>query len=243
MTQPSPPFDAESFFSAELAQKYDEAIRLSCPAYDALHGMIPPLLRGLPADAAFLSAGAGTGAEIITLGRRYPGWRFVGVDVSADMLQTCRRRIAEAGIGNAVDLHHGTVEQYRAPARFDAASSVFIVNYIKGHEQKLAYLRSIAASLKPGGAFVLADLYGDRASPDFVRLMHAWTMMYVSKGVRGENLADLVGRIFNHIAFVPEDEVLQLLREAGFVDTVRFFQAFLYGAWVATRGQAPITSI
>jgi tRNA (cmo5U34)-methyltransferase len=230
--------DPVAIFDGAMADRYDEGIRVSCPAYDALHRMIVPWLQTLPADAAILSAGAGTGAEILTLAQGHPGWRFVGVDASADMLHACGRRIAEAGIASAVELHHGPIEQYRAPALFDAASSIFVVNYIHGRERKLAYLRGIAANLKPGAPLVLADLHGNRASPEFVRLLRAWLLMVVAKGVTGENLADLTARILRDIAFVTESEVLELLAEAGFVDTVRFFQAFLFGGWVTVKAGA-----
>jgi tRNA (cmo5U34)-methyltransferase len=230
--------DPAAIFDGAMAARYDEGIRVSCPAYDALHRMIVPWLSLLPADASFLSAGAGTGAEIITLARQHPGWHFTGVDASADMLAVCERRVAEAGIGSSVELHHGPVERYRARAPFDGAASIFVVNYLHGRARKLAYLRGIAANLKPGAPLVLADLHGSRASPGFIRLLQAWLLMYVASGVTGENLADLTARILRDIDFVPESEVLELLAEAGFAGTVRFFQAYLFGGWVTVRTSA-----
>jgi len=235
MNQPSGPFDPSAYFDEGVAARYDQGIRLSCPSYDALHQMVAPWLELLPADAAFLSAGAGTGAEIVALAQRFPTWRLVGIDVSGDMLQECRRRIAQAGIANQVDLFQGRLEDYRAPAPFDAASSIFVAHFIKGRDEKLAYFRSIAASLKPGASLVLADLYGDRRSPDFVRLLQAWLISYMSRGISAENLAQDVTHIMRNIAFIPEDELLALLGEAGFVNPLRFYQAFLFGGWVATR--------
>jgi tRNA (cmo5U34)-methyltransferase len=228
-------FDPAAIFDQAMAAGYDEGIRVSCPAYDALHRMIAPWFQLLPADAAFLSAGAGTGAEIISLAQHHPGWRFTGVDVSADMLRICERRIAEAGIRNAVGLHVGAMEQFRTPVPFDAAASIFVVNYLHGRERKLAYLRAIAENLKSGAPLVLADLHGDRSSPDFVRLLRPWLLMYVARGVHGENLSDLTARILRDISFVPESAILELLAEAGFVEPVRFFQAFLFGGWVAVK--------
>jgi tRNA (cmo5U34)-methyltransferase len=235
MSQPPDPFDPQTYFDEGAAARYDQGIRLSCPAYDALHQMIAPWLALLPGDCSFLSAGAGTGAEIIALARRFPSWRFVGVDVSADMLQACRRRIAEAGIRNPVTFFNGRVEDYRAPAPFDAASSVFVAHFIKGGERKLAYLRAIAENLKPGGVFVLADLFGDQRSPDFMRLLRAWLISYMSQGISAENLAQDIAHILKNIAFLPEGDLLGLLLEAGFVDPLRFHQAFLFGGWVAAK--------
>jgi tRNA (cmo5U34)-methyltransferase len=235
MSQPPEPFDPQTYFDQAVADRYDQGIRLSCPGYDALHQMIAPWLALLPGDCSFLSAGAGTGAEIVALARRFPSWRFVGVDVSADMLQACRRRIAEADIRNAVTLFNGRVEDYRAPAPFDAASSVFVAHFIKGRERKLAYLRAIAANLKPAGVFVLADLFGDQRSPDFMKLLRAWLISYMSQGISAENLAQDIAHILKNIAFMPEGDLPGLLLEAGFVDPLRFYQAYLFGGWVAAK--------
>jgi tRNA (cmo5U34)-methyltransferase len=235
MSELPEPFDPARYFDESVAAKYDQGIRLSCPSYDALHQMIAPWLALLPSDSSFLSAGAGTGAEIVALAKRFPSWSFVGVDVSADMLQACRRRIAEADIKNPVALFHGRLENYQAPAPFDAASSIFVVHFIRGREQKLAFFRAIAANLKPGGVFVLADLFGDRRSPEFVRLLQAWLISYMAHGISAETLAEQIAHILRNIAFMPEDDLPALLLEAGFVTPLRFYQAYLFGGWVATK--------
>ena len=229
------PFDPVRYFDESVASRYDQGIRVSCPSYDALHQMIAPWLLLLPRESNFLSAGAGTGAEIIALGKRFPAWRFVGVDVSAQMLQACRSRIAEAELANPVTFFNGRLEDYQAPAPFDAASSIFVVHFIKGRDEKLAYLRSIASNLKPGGVFVLADLFGDMRSPEFVRLLQGWLMSFISQGVGAESLAQNAAHILTNIAFMPESELLALLLEAGFADPLRFYQSFLFGGWVATK--------
>lgn len=235
MTMPSEQFDATTHFDESLAAKYDRRIRLFCPSYDALHRMIVPWLQGLPEGSSFLSAGAGTGAEVVTLGRRFPSWRFVAVDVSPDMLNACQNRAVEAGMANRVTFFNGRLQEYQSPAPFDAASSVFVAHFIKGREEKLAYFRSIAANLKPGGLFVLADLYGDKGSHAFERLFDAWLLSYAAHGISAEELSHDRTHIERDLAFIPESELAELLRQAGFATPVRFYQSFLFGGWVATK--------
>ena len=235
MIQSSEQFDATTHFDESLAAKYDRRIRLFCPSYDALHQMIVPWLQLLPEYSTFLSAGAGTGAEIINLGKRFPSWRFVGVDISVDMLNACQNRVAEAGITNRATFFNGRLQDYQSPAPFDAASSVFVAHFIKGREEKLAYFRSIAANLKPGGLFVLADLFGDKDSPEFERLLNAWLLSYASHGISAEELAQDQAHIERDVSFIPEGELVTLLSEAGFVTPIRFYQTFLFGGWVATK--------
>jgi len=235
MTDSIPTFDPASYFDRDIAARYDQGIRLSCPSYDALHRMLVPLLQLLPEDSRFLCAGAGTGAEIIALAARFGRWRFVGVDVSAPMLDECRRRTASAGIAERIVLHAGRMEEYQGPVLFDAASSIFVTHFIKGPNEKLAYFRSIAANLKPGALFLLADLFGDKGSPEFVQLMKAWLLYYVSRGAVAEKLSADLQHIFNNIVFTPERELRAILTEAGFCDVARFFQSYLFGGWVASR--------
>jgi tRNA (cmo5U34)-methyltransferase len=235
MPQATEQFDPSSHFDEVLAAKYDRRIRLFCPSYDALHQMIVPWLEDLPEQSSFLSAGAGTGAEVITLGKRFPSWRFVAVDVSSDMLNACQRRVGETGMANRVALFHGRLQEYQPSLPYDAASSVFVSHFIKGREEKLAYFRSIAAKLKPGGLFILADLVGDKGSPDFERLLEAWLAFYASHGVSAEELAQDKSHIDTDVAFIPESELFALLNEAGFTAPIRFCQTYLFGGWVATK--------
>ncbi|HEX4583584.1 MAG TPA: methyltransferase domain-containing protein [Burkholderiaceae bacterium] len=229
------PFDPVDYFDESVAVRYDQGIRLSCPSYDALQLSMVPWLQLLPEKSTFLSAGAGTGTEVINLGKRFPSWNFVAVDVSADMLKVCQRRIAQADLVSRVEIFQGRIEEYESRERFEAASSIFVVHFIAGRDERLAYFRSIASKLKPGGVFVLADLYGDRGSPEFVPLLQAWLLHYVSHGATAEKLTKDLEHIFRNIVFSPESEVIALLHEAGFTGIVRFFQTFLFGGWVATR--------
>ncbi|NTW66579.1 MAG: class I SAM-dependent methyltransferase [Nitrospirae bacterium] len=235
MTQPSEKFDVTTHFDESLAAKYDRRIRMFCPSYDALHQMIVPWLQGLPEGSSFLSAGAGTGADIVTLGKYFPSWSFVAVDISSDMLNACQRRVAEAEMANRVTFFNGRLQEYQSPTSFDAASSVFVAHFIKDREEKLAYFRSIAAKLKTGGLLIFADLFGDKSSPDFARLLNAWLLSYASLGISAEELVQDRAHVERDVAFIPENELVALLNEAGFSTPLRFYQTYLFGGWVATK--------
>ena len=173
-------FDASTHFENSLAAKYDRRIRLFCPSYDALHQMIAAWFRSLPERANFLSAGAGTGAEILTLGKLFPSWRFTAVDASHDMLKACHGRIADAGMVNRVAFFNGQLQEYQSSEIFDAASSVFVSHFIKCRDARLAYFHAVSSNLKPGGVFVLADLFGERAHQHLVSCWtHGWFLTHL----------------------------------------------------------------
>jgi tRNA (cmo5U34)-methyltransferase len=230
-------FDVAAHFGENLAAKYDRRIRRFCPSYDALHHMIAPWLQQLPENADFLSAGAGVGAEIVTLAERFPFWRFAAVDVSPEMIGACRHRLAEAGMTDRVDFFHGRLQDYRSPASFHAASSIFVAHFIKGRKEKLDYFSSIAANLEPGGLLVVADLFGDRNSFEFARLLNAWLLSYASHGISAEELALDRAHVEKDVDFIPESDLLSILKDAGFESPLKFYQTYLFGGWVVAKSK------
>ncbi|WP_159732153.1 cyclopropane-fatty-acyl-phospholipid synthase family protein [Methylosinus sp. Ce-a6] len=235
MSQSRDAFDAAAHFDAASAMRYDRRIRSFCSSYDALHHISAAWFERLPARAEFLCAGAGTGAEILALGRRFPFWRFTAVDVSRDMTKACRDRVVAAGMADRVACFQGRLQEFRSATSFDAASSIFVSHFIAGREEKLAYFRAVSSLLKPGASFVLADLFGDRASREFEPLLHAWLASYASCEVETPELERDRAHIDNDIAFISERELFDLLNEAGFDAPIRFYQTFLFGGWAMTK--------
>lgn len=229
-------FEVSAYFGTGHATIYDRRIRQRCPSYDALHAILPHFLTGLSGTARILSAGAGTGAEILSLGRHFPACRFVAADISADMLEVCRERMTAAGLAQRVDFHHGPVQDLAADATFDAATSVLVSHFILDRSERLAYYRAIADRLKPGGAFILVDLFGDMQTPAFSRLFETWLASFAEHaGDASNHELDRV-HILRDIAFLPEAELVAMLEEAGFDAPTRFYQTWLFGGWAMSKG-------
>ena len=235
MKEKSGTFSVTRHFDESLAAKYERRIRLFCPSYDALHQMVISWLQDLPATADGLSAGAGTGAEIITLGASFPFWRFVAVDVSPDMIRACQARARDAGMAERVAYYNGRLQDYKPTTAFDAASSIFVSHFLKERDVKRSYFRSISENLKVGGVLVLADLFGDKDSPEFKNLLDAWLRSYALHGVSDEELIRDRMHVERDVDFVSESELAALLCEAGFSRPLRFYQTYLFGGWIARR--------
>lgn len=235
MTKQYEKFNAEKHFDKSLSEKYDRRIRMFCPSYDALHRMIVPWFQGLPEDAIFLSSGAGTGAEIISLGKMFPSWSFVAVDVSANMISACRDRVAGTDLSGRITFLNDKLQECTLSASCDAASSIFVSHFIKCREEKLSYFRSISKNLKIGGVLVLADLFGDKTSPEFATLMDAWLRSYALHGISDEEFIKDKDHINSDVDFLTENELVLMLGEAGFATPIRFYQTYLFGGWVTTR--------
>lgn len=230
--------DVAAYFDADHAAIYDRRIRRRCPSYDALHEMVAGWLASRPEGGRLLSAGAGTGAEILSLGPRFPGWSFVAADLSADMLAACRRRVEAAGLAGRVDYHHGPLQGLPVGAEFDAATSILVSHFILDRGERLAYYRAIAERLRPGGLFLLADLHGDPADPAFARLFEPWLATFTDAAADPAGVAWERTHLMGDIAFIPEAELAALLEEAGFEPPLRFYQSWLFGGWATARRSA-----
>ncbi len=219
-------------FDEERASAYDGRIRRLAPGYDALHEVLADLLSTmLEPDAHLLIVGAGTGTEIIQLGRAQPGWQFTAVDPSAEMLDRCRRKVSEADLASRVEYVCDRVEDVPPDTVFDAATSIFVAHFIQEPAAKRRFFQAVADRLSPQAPFLLADLYKSGTGAEFDRLLATWRHFFERSGTDPEEVERVFGRIEHQIDFVREDELAQLLNAAQFASPTRFYQNLLWGAW------------
>lgn len=219
-------------FDEGRAAGYDERIRRVAPGYELLHEEVVAVLSTtLPREARILVVGAGTGTEIVEMSRVSSDWRFTAVDPSSEMLGRCRERIREAGIEDRVNYVDQPIEKYSCPVGFDAATSIFVAHFIEDVAAKRAYFEAISRRLRSDGTMIVADLFDSGSEVGFDRLMDAWRSSVEHAGLSPGAVDRAFDRIRQQISFLEESRLQQLLGIAGFQETVRFFQSFLWGAW------------
>ena len=81
----------------QQAAGYDARWVRMAPIRDSLLFLIDTVFATLPDDAHVLCVGAGTGAEIGHLARRFPRWTFLALDPSTQMIAACRARAEREG--------------------------------------------------------------------------------------------------------------------------------------------------
>ncbi len=228
----------EERFDEERAGRYDLWIRKTIPGYEALHDMAMFLLRtGTDAkNPRLLVAGSGTGMEISYFAERNAEWTFTGVDPSSEMTAIAGNRLEELGLSKRARLHTGFVHELPATEPFDAATLILVMHFLPDDGEKLALLESISARMKPGSPFILADLHAEKDSPKLDRFIEAWKARQSTTGITAEDLEKMFDDIHENIHFVPEERIVELLEEAGFTETHRFYNAMLFGGWVARKG-------
>ena len=222
---------------AKGAADYDRRIRSTWPFYEAIHPAINAMLRGLlPADSELLIVGAGTGAEILELGKANSGWHFIGVDPAQPMLDLAKEKIQAAGLTDRVAFFNGYVDDLPTDRLYDGATAAMVLHFIADDGGKLNLLCGVAERLKSGAPLVLMDANGDLSAPGTELLLEAWKHQQNLAGVKWEVVESGMNERVKAIHFVSPARIEQLLTEAGFQRIHRFFQNFMLGGWIAFKG-------
>ena len=218
-------------------EEYDKFIRLFCGAYEEMFKLTHCYLRAiLPRQAKILVVGAGTGMEILEFAPGNPGWSFIGVDPSADMLALARKKISEKNMAGEIELEKGYVNGLKEEEVFDAATCILVMHFLKDDGTKLQLLESISKRLKPGAPFILIDGFGEPGSANFEEIKVAWKNYPIISGVPGETVEQIFNEvIMKTVQFIPESRIMELLETAGFTRVSKYFSGFLYGGWIGYK--------
>jgi tRNA (cmo5U34)-methyltransferase len=214
------------------AHEYELAAHRINVGYELVFELATALLRAsCPDDGNILVVGAGGGMEVQTFGLAPVRWHFTGIDPSANMLTLAQDKVAANGLSDRVQLIQGIPNDLPLAPQYDAATCMFVLMHLPDDGSKLRLLQSIARRLKPGAPLILADSVRDRRA-EFVP---AWQHYSVSRGIPVADMAAFLERIKTGGNTVTEARNLELLTEAGFSTTTRFFTAFVINGWLAIR--------
>lgn len=222
---PSDPFN-----DPQAVARYAERTARVVPGLRDLHTLAGLLLaERAPRDARVLVLGAGGGMELAAFARAQPGWRFDGVDPSAEML-----RLAAATLGPLAPrarLHEGYIDS--APeGPFDAAACLLTLHFLPEAERR-ATLAQIQRRLKPGAPLVVA--HHSFAAAQATRWLGRNAAFAVASGVPAEQAESSIAAIRERLPVLAPERDEALLREAGFAEVELFFAAFTFRGWVGYK--------
>jgi tRNA (cmo5U34)-methyltransferase len=186
------------------------------------------LAEGAPDAADILVVGAGGGMEISALGAARPGWRFLGVDPSAEMLALARR--TTEFIQDRVELIEGLVDDLPEKS-FDGATCLFVLHHVDNAEQ-LHVLRAIRSRLRPGSRFIFSEHAAIGTDPE--RWLARSVTFSQREGIESGEAAAKAAMMKQRLGLHTPDETRAILSEAGFRDLDMFYAAFSLRGWVAT---------
>lgn len=218
-----------AFSDPDAVARYADGPRRFVPGFEALHRMTGILLaERASADARVLVLGAGGGLELKALAESHPGWRFVGVDPSAEMLRGAERLLGP--LMERVELVEGYIDDAPLDA-FDAATCLLTLHFL-GREERRRTAAEIHRRLKAGAPFVAA--HGSFPQGED---RDSWLDRYAAYAIasgfdtdQARNAREAVATSVNMMA--PEDDVA-ILTEAGFAEVTQFYAAFTWRGWVS----------
>jgi SAM-dependent methyltransferase len=107
----------------------------------------------LPVDAKVADVGAATGYFTMRLARAVSSGRVFGVDIEPKMVQYLQDRARKEGLGNVTGVVGGTT----SPNLPEAVDLVLIVDTYHHIDDRPAYFRGLARSLRQGGRVAIID--------------------------------------------------------------------------------------
>jgi 2-polyprenyl-3-methyl-5-hydroxy-6-metoxy-1,4-benzoquinol methylase len=112
---------------------------------------------GIQPGGTVLDAGCGVGRHAIELAKR--GYRVVGVDFVASLVDRARQAAEEAGVAGQVQFRHADCRTLRLDTTFDGALCLYdVVGSFPQEEDNKAILAGIARHMKPGSRILMSVL-------------------------------------------------------------------------------------
>lgn len=186
---------------------------------DALEDHILPLVPGLTdrlrQGIHVLDMGCGRGRAILKMAELFPKSEFTGVDLSDEAISWARNEAAKRDLNN---IHFNVQDASTFDQSAELNSFDFVTTFDAIHDQAkpLAVLKGIHKSLKPGGVYLMQDIYStghvhtnmDHPMGPLLYTVSCMHCMSVSLAQGGDGLGAMWGR----------EKAQQLLAEAGFED-------------------------
>jgi cyclopropane-fatty-acyl-phospholipid synthase len=134
---------------------------------------------GVGPEARLLEIGTGWGELAIRAARR--GARVRSVTLSVEQLELARRRVAEAGVADRVDIELRDYRAVEEDAAYDAVASIEMIEAV-GHEFWPEYFRILDRVLAPGGRVGLQAILMPHDRMLATRNTHTWINKYIFPG-------------------------------------------------------------
>ena len=230
--------ELDTLFDRQAAG-YDAQWTRMAPIRESLHFLLDTVFADLPEDTRLLCVGAGTGAEIAHLAKRFPRWHFLALDPAPGMIDACRVRAERDGFADRCEFHGGLVETLPDTAAFDGATCFLVSQFILDTDARTRFFRDIGERLRPGGMLAWADLAWDTAAPDYPEMLRLWMRTMSGAGLDDEAIERMRAGYARDVAILPPDKVASLVADAGFEAPLRFHQAGMIHGWRARRMHPP----
>lgn len=223
-----------NYFTKEVSSRYDDTNLKLSPMLDNMHFLIRLILKNIPSNSRILCVGVGTGAEIFSLAKLYPDFKFVGVDPSEFMLEKCSERLKEEGIFERCELIHGFIEDIPIIDTFDAVLSILVSHFIKD-DARFEFYKNMVDRLNVGGILINTEISCDLKSEEFPTMLKNWEQIQLLMGVPTEGLVNIPRQFTEMLNVLSNEKIENLISNTGIKKPIKFFQSFMITGWQAVK--------
>ncbi|MEI2405790.1 class I SAM-dependent methyltransferase [Niallia taxi] len=216
---------------------YEQKISRKIAGYSTLYDLTSKLMSvsiNKEEEKSILIVGAGGGQELLALGDDSK-WSFMAVDSSKPMLELAKSRTAE--LNKHICFQQQEWEEFSSSERFDGATCLLVLHFIKGIDNKRKFLKNIAKHLKPDAPFLVAAIFGDLKSTSFEMHMAAWKQYMCGNGVSEQEFLDFAQNFGKSTEVISDKQMVELLHECGFTEISRYFGSFLIQGFYCRRSK------
>lgn len=217
-------YDETMFSGVDFSQAEEVA------AYDDMHSKFRDYAKAsdeiiqrlsLTSDSTVIDLGCGTGAFALHAAKRCR--TIYAVDISAAMLDYCRRRAEQLSLTNIIFRNGGLLTYEHGDELADAAVCVAVLHHLPDFWKQVA-LKRCCEMLKPGGRFLLFDIVFP-SGRDCLDEIDQWLKAF-------ETIVDarLAEEALIHVKneFSTYDWIIEgIIRRSGFqIDTAEYSKGF-----------------
>jgi len=227
-------------FDEEVCRVFEDMLRRSIPQYEAMRALVFEVgSRFVRPGTDVVDLGCSRGEALAPFVRAFgPAAHYVGVEVSAPMMETCRNRFAR-------ELEAGTVELLGLDlcSDFPAVEASLMLSVLTLQftpvEQRQRILQDAYDRTVHGGALVLVEKVRGRSARSNDLLIDLYHSLKRANGYSQDEIdrkrLSLEGVLVPATADWNED----LLRRVGYANVECFWRCLNFSAWVAVKGDGP----
>lgn len=223
-------------FTKEVSDVFDDMLERSVPFYREIVRMIAELSETFyQKDTVIYDLGASTGniLQEISAQMGEKAFRYTGIDNSASMVEQASSRDYSLSGGQSADFVEGDIADYNYK-NASVIISAFTFQFLRPMVRS-ALVRDIYSSLKPGGAFILAEKVLEDHS-EVSRLFVEYYYRFKRRNHYSETeIARKREALENVLIPYRSEENAIMLKEAGFHRQAVFFKWYNFTGIVGIK--------
>ncbi len=219
-------------FDKKVAQVFPDMVHRSIPGYSSLLTVLQAVFRARFAnhsDTLIYDLGCSVGGVTLALANVLPvDTRFIGVDISADMLARYEKAVRLANIYQRVEIIRDSIVDFPL-VPCDGVSINFTLQFLEP-EQRQKVLDACYNALNDNGILFIAEK--TRSNKNIT----AWHEQFKrNNGYSELEIAQKRLAIENVMKIDEENTIIKRCHNAGFTNVTQVFHALGFKAWVAEK--------